>query len=138
MAAIGAPRISRYLGRKRFQRFSPRASRNIATETATRLRSSPSAALTRARAESTVVIPMLLHDHPLRPEQGEGDEADDGGGRDQQRADGDALPHLLARHPLPVGDEPPLHLPHECDGPAEAEEAQAQEVEDKLANRDAR
>ena len=27
---------------------------------------------------------------------------------------------------------------HECDGPAEAEEAQAQEVEDELANRDAR
>jgi len=41
------------------------------------LRSSPSAALTRARAESTLVIPMLLHEHPLRPEQGEGDEADD-------------------------------------------------------------
>src|SRR3989441_1032488 len=86
MAAIGAPRISRYLGRKRFQRFSPRASRNIATETATMLRSSPGAALTRARAESTVIIPMLLHEHPFRPEQGEGDEADDGGSRDQQRA----------------------------------------------------
>src|SRR5216117_3843965 len=84
MAAIGAPRISRYLGRKRFQRFSPRASRNTAIETATMLRSSPSAALTRARAESTLVIPMLLHEHPFRPEQGEGDEADDGGAQDQQ------------------------------------------------------
>src|SRR2546426_4431826 len=37
-----------------------------------------------------------------------------------------------------IGDELPLHLPHERDGPAEAEEAQAQEVEDELANRDAR
>src|SRR5438046_2166787 len=64
MAAIGAPRISRYLGRKRFQRFSPRASRNIATETATMLRSSPSAALTRARAESTLVIPMATSRTP--------------------------------------------------------------------------
>src|SRR5437879_12280811 len=86
MAAIGAPRISRYLGRKRFQRFSPRASRNIATETATMLRSSPSAALTRARAESTVVIPMQFHEHPLRPEEGEGDEADDCGRPAPQRA----------------------------------------------------
>src|SRR5207244_11730907 len=85
MATIGAPRISRYLGRKRFQRFSPRASRNIATETATMLRSSPSAALTRARAESTLVIPMLLHAHPLRREPGAGDAAADGGAQDQQR-----------------------------------------------------
>src|SRR6266478_10241149 len=85
MAVTGAPRSCKYFGRKRFQRFSPRASRNIATETATMLRSSPSAALTRARAESTLVIPMLLHEHPLRPEQGEGDEADDGGAQDQQR-----------------------------------------------------
>ena len=37
-----------------------------------------------------------------------------------------------------IGDELPLHRPHERDGPAEAEEAQAQEVEDELANRDAR
>jgi len=69
---------------------------------------------------------------------GEPDADLDGQRAGQGLADGDALPHLVARHPLPIGDELALHLPHERDGPAEAEEAQAQEVEDELANRDAR
>src|SRR5438094_9134575 len=84
MAAIGAPRISRYLGRKRFQRFSPRASRNIATQTATMLRSSPSAALTRARAECTRGIPTVRAEHPRPPAQAAGAAADDGGAQEQQ------------------------------------------------------
>ena len=45
----GAQSASRYLGRKRFQRFSPSASRNIATETATMFRSKPSAFMTADR-----------------------------------------------------------------------------------------
>jgi hypothetical protein len=36
MAVTGAPRASRYFGRKRFKRFSPSAMRNIAAETAMR------------------------------------------------------------------------------------------------------
>src|SRR5512138_616611 len=39
MATIGAPSDSRYLGRNRRQRFSPRAMRNIAATTASVLRS---------------------------------------------------------------------------------------------------
>src|SRR3954467_6347637 len=42
MARIGAPRDSRYLGRNRRQSCSPKAMANIARDTATRLRSSPS------------------------------------------------------------------------------------------------
>src|SRR3954451_10426376 len=44
MARIGAPRDSRYLGRNRRQSCSPRAMANIARDTATTLRSSPSQA----------------------------------------------------------------------------------------------
>src|SRR5712691_64561 len=59
MAVTGAPSICKYFGRKRFQRFSPSASRNIATETATMLRSSPSASTMRDRAEGTAAQRML-------------------------------------------------------------------------------
>src|SRR6266849_9514963 len=59
MAVTGAPSTCKYFGRKRFQRFSPSASRNIATETATMLRSSPSASTMRDRAEVTAAQRML-------------------------------------------------------------------------------
>src|SRR5712692_3618152 len=72
MAVTGAPRSCKYFGRKRFQRFSPSASRNIATETATMLRSSPSAL--RDRAEVNTARRLLLHEDPFGLEQRERDE----------------------------------------------------------------
>src|SRR3954452_1851169 len=48
MATIAAPSDSRYLGRNRRQCCSPRAMSNIARDTATTLRSSPSQAARRA------------------------------------------------------------------------------------------
>src|SRR5438034_1180643 len=56
MAATGAPSISRYFGRKRFQRCSPSASRNIAMDTATILRSRPSASATDDRRVVTAGV----------------------------------------------------------------------------------
>src|SRR3954471_17847680 len=48
MATIGAPRDSRYLGRNRRHSCSPSAIANIAADTATTLRSSPSQAASLA------------------------------------------------------------------------------------------
>jgi len=47
--------------------------------------------------------------------------------------DGDALAHLLLGQPLPLADHLAFHLADERDGAAEAEEAEAQIVPDKLA-----
>jgi len=48
--------------------------------------------------------------------------------------DGDALAHLLLGQPLPLADHLAFHLADERDGAAEAEEAEAQIVPDKLAD----
>ncbi len=53
-------------------------------------------------------------------------------------ADGDALAHFLFREPLLVADQLAFHLADECDGAAEAEEAEPQVVLDELADWDAR
>src|SRR5438067_947440 len=56
MAAIGAPRLCRYFGRKRRQRFSPRFMSSIAVETAMISGVRPKNARARARRESRLVV----------------------------------------------------------------------------------
>src|SRR5229473_8139526 len=56
---------------------------------------------------------------------------------DRQRArqrltDGDPLPHLLLRQPLPFADELPLHLSAQSDRPPDAARAEAQEIAHEL------
>ena len=51
----------------------------------------------------------------------------------QRLADGDRFAHLLLGQPSTLGDDFPFHLPHERDGAAEPEQAQAQEIQCKLA-----
>src|SRR5689334_9694885 len=58
MAVIGAPRLCRYFGRKRRQRFSPRFMSSIAEETATISGVRPKKARARARRES-LSLPTL-------------------------------------------------------------------------------
>src|SRR5947209_82357 len=53
-------------------------------------------------------------------------------GSRERLTDGDALTHLLLGQPLPLADHLAFHLADERDGAAEAEQAEAQIVPDKL------
>jgi len=55
----------------------------------------------------------------------------------QRLAHRDALSHLLLGQPLPLGDQLPLHLPHEGDRTAETDQPKAQVVPDEFSNRNA-
>src|SRR6187431_183247 len=60
MASTGAPRASRYFGRKRFQSSSPSPIRNIAPATATTLRSRPRKWETRWLRVAVVKAPAAM------------------------------------------------------------------------------
>src|SRR5882724_9072630 len=66
IAVTGAPRPSRYFGRKRFQRFSPSASRKTAPETATMLPSRRPSFVKTAESASSQAAHLRLR--LLRPE----------------------------------------------------------------------
>src|SRR5439155_1441334 len=80
----------------------------------------------RAYAEERPVIQDT--DNPA------GDADLDREGSRERLTDGDALTHLLLGQPLPLADHLAFHLADERDRAAEAEQAEAQIVPDKLAD----